>query len=204
MRPLADKSIPAGPSLAPKDCILFSGAHAGAETEFGSLAEKYKIVEKNFSFSGRDVVRKRGLIILKPAELRQGEVSRFYLQTTMKREFSDSEDFKKVLQTIWHQVNPAQEVFAIGLIQHDKTVKGGTGWAVELAKQLNKPVHVYDQSAKQWYNWDDSKWTACDTPRIQYHKFVGTGTSKLTEDGKKAIHDLFQQTFTDKPPCTEP
>jgi len=195
MRPLEDKSLPSGPHLTPKDCILFSGAHSGAETEFGSLAEKYKLVEKNFSFSGRDVGRKRGLVILKPDELRQGEVSQFYLQTTLKREFSDSQEFKKVLQTIWHQVNPAQEVFAVGLIQHDKTVKGGTGWAVELAKQLNKPVHVYDQSAKQWFTWKESNWTACDSPRIQYSKFVGTGTSKLNEDGKKAIAEVFLNTF---------
>ena len=199
LRPLPDKNQPAAGGLSPGDCTLFSGAHSGAETEFGAQAESFGLAERNFSFRGRDVVRRRGLVLLKPAELRQGEVSAVYLNTHMKREFSDSEEFKKVLQTIWHQVNPAQEVFAIGIIQSDLTVKGGTGWAVELAKHLNKPVHVYDQDQGRWFSWEEAQWKPVDAPVIRFSRFVGTGTRSLNKNGRKAIHDLFQRTFGKKP-----
>jgi hypothetical protein len=199
LRPLPDKTKPAAVGLAPGECMLFSGAHAGAETEFGAQAESFGLAERNFSFAGRDVTRRRGLVLLKPGELRQGEVSAVYISSHMKREFSDSEEFKKVLQSIWHQVNPAQEVFAIGTIQSNHTVKGGTGWAVELAKHLNKPVKVYDQDRECWYSWEESEWKPADAPVIRFPRFVGTGTRTLNESGKKAIQDLFRRTFGKQP-----
>jgi hypothetical protein len=196
LRPLPDKTKPAALGLAPGECMLFSGAHAGAETEFGVQAESFGLAERNFSFAGRDVTRRRGLVLLKPDELRQGEVSAVYLNSHMKREYSGSEEFKKVIQTIWHQVNPAQQVFAVGSIQADRTVKGGTGWAVELAKHLNKPVHVFDQDQGRWYSWKEAEWKQVDAPVIRFPKFVGTGTRSLNQSGRKAIHDLFLRTFS--------
>ena len=53
--------------------------------------------------------------------------------------------FQKILQTIWHQVATAGEVFVVGRLQEDDTVKGGTGWAVELARHFKKPLFVFDQ-----------------------------------------------------------
>ena len=37
----------------------------------------------------------------------------------------------------------AEEIYAVGWIQDDETIKGGTGWGVELAKVFNRPVHVF-------------------------------------------------------------
>jgi len=195
LHPLPDRNQPVDPGLLPGDCTLLSGAHLGAEAEFGAQAENFGLAERNFSFKGRSVARHKGLVLLEPKDLRQGEVSAVYLNAHMKREFSDSEEFKKVLQTIWHQVNSAQEVFAIGTIQPDLTVKGGTGWAVELAKHLNKPVHVFDQDQGRWYSWKEAEWKQVDAPVIRFPRFVGTGTRSLNQNGRKAIHDLFLRTF---------
>lgn len=196
LHPLPDRTHPYDSGLSPGDCTLLSGAHSGAEAEFGAQAENFGLAERNFSFRGRDVARQRGLVLLEPKDLRQGEVSTVYLNAHMKREFSDSEEFKKVLQTIWHQVNSAQEVFAVGTIQPDLTVKGGTGWAVELAKHLAKPVHVFDQDQGDWYSWKEAEWKQVDAPVIRFPKFVGTGTRSLNQRGRKAIHDLFLRTFS--------
>jgi hypothetical protein len=199
LHPLPDKNQPHSRGLSPEDCTLFSGAYSGAETEFGAQAEKFGLAESNFSFAGRNVARQRGLVLLEPKDLRQGEVSAVYLNAHMKREFSNSEAFKKVLQTIWHQVNSAQEVFAVGTIQPDLTVKGGTGWAVELAKHLNKPVQVYDQDRECWYFWGEAEWKPVDSPVIRFPRFVGTGTRSLNQSGRKAIQDLFRRTFGKQP-----
>jgi hypothetical protein len=63
---------------------------------------------------------------------------------------------------------------------------------VELAKLFNRPVHVYDQDRKGWFVWQGNMWAA-EAPTIEKNTFVGTGTRNLTDDGKKAIHKLFEK-----------
>ena len=100
------------------------------------------------------------------------------------------------MQLIWHEVNTAGEIFVVGLIQPDKTVRGGTGWAAELAKHWSKPVFVYDQERKAWFSWSGEDWTSCAAPTITRHRFCGTGTRFLSDDGKAAIRSLFERSFT--------
>ena len=119
-----------------------------------------------------------------------------YLNAHMHRKYRQDDEFRLVLQSIWHQVNPAGEVFAVGIIQPDGTVKGGTGWAVELAKHLGKPVWVYDQAKSAWFHFQGRQWLQVDPPVIQRKVFAGTGTRKLTEEGQQAILDLFERTFS--------
>jgi hypothetical protein len=69
------------------------------------------------------------MVMLSEEDLAQGAVSEVYLEAHMHRSYPKTELFRKTLQTIWHQVKTASEVFVIGVIQDDKTVKGGTGWA---------------------------------------------------------------------------
>ena len=58
-----------------------------------------------------------------------------------------------MLQTIWHQVNHGQEIYVVGKILPDETVKGGTGWGAEFAKLCNKPLFVFDQERDGWFRW---------------------------------------------------
>ena len=179
----------------PSDFTLLSGGAKGAEESFGACAQKWKLTEKNFSFSGREVARTRGLVELAPEELALGDVSWTYLTNRLKRELNSSEAMRKVLQTIWHQVNPAGEVFCVGEVLQAGTVKGGTGWAVELAKQQRKPIWVFDQASSCWYEWFRDDWRACDPPKISQYRFCGTGTRRVTQAGIKAIEDLFSRSF---------
>jgi hypothetical protein len=174
---------------------LLSGGAAGAEAAFGSCAEQWGLGELNFTFEGRKVERSRGLVSLGPTELKQGDVSSAYLQAHMHRSYPETPLFRKVLQSIWHQVNSAGEVFAIGVIQRDKTVKGGTGWAAELARHWEKPVYVFDQERHGWFTWMDGDWTVTTPPTITRTRFCGTGTRFLSDDGRRAIHDLFERSF---------
>src|ERR1051325_10170612 len=72
--------------------------------------------------------------------------------------FTDTPLFRKILQTIWHQINNGQEVYVVGQILKDKTVKGGTGWGAEFAKLCNKPLYVFDQQQDAWFKWDQRDW----------------------------------------------
>ena len=113
----------------------------------------------------------------------------------MHREFADTRLFKRVLQSIWHQVNSGQEVYVIGKILEDDTVKGGTGWGAEFSKLCNKPLFVFDQEREGWFRWNGSGWEDGAEPKISATHFTGTGTRFLTDAGKAAINGLFSRSF---------
>jgi hypothetical protein len=177
------------------DCILYSGAAQGAEAEFGAAAERHGIEEVNFTFEGHTDARTRGIRVLTHNELKRGDVSLAYVSRLMHRDYHDTPLFRKVLQSIWHQVNSGQEIYVVGKILDDGTVKGGTGWGAEFAKLCNKPLFVFDQDAGSWSQWDGTAWKKCADPVITHTEFTGTGTRFLNEAGKKAIEGLFARSF---------
>ena len=75
-------------------------------------------------------------------------------------------------------------------------VDGGTAWAVHHAILVGKPVHVFDVLKDGWYTWnfDKNKWDEEDTPTLTKN-FAGIGTRRLTENGWKAIQDVYEKTF---------
>jgi len=178
-----------------EDCILFSGAATGAESAFGEAAERHGIEEVNFTFAGHKDARTRGIRVLTHLELAQGDVSLAYVSRLMNRTFTDTPLFRRVLQSIWHQVNNGQEIYVVGHILKDGTVKGGTGWGAEFAKLCNKPLYVFDQEQNGWHRWTGDEWAPESNPRITHTNFAGTGTRILQPNGKKAINDLFDRSF---------
>ena len=176
------------------ECHLFSGGLKGAETTFGENAEKFGIKETTFSFEGHSPARNKGVVVLDEKELKQGDISMEIVSARMGRRYTQSEKIRKVFQTIFHMINKGYQIFAVGWIQEDKTVKGGTGWGVELAKFFNRPVSVFDQKANTWFSWKDNDWQE-DLPVIDHKTFCGTGTRNLSREGKKAIEDLFTRSF---------
>ena len=178
-----------------EDCILFSGGIKGAEAEFGANAERFGIEEVNFTFEGHSIIRKRGLRVLNKDELKNGDVSLEYISRLMNRRYTESPTFRKILQTIWYQINSGREIYVVGEILEDKTVKGGTGWGAEFAKLCNKPLHVFDQKRNSWFMWDQMEWVERGEPVVGHAHFTGTGTRFLEENGKRAIAKLFERTF---------
>src|SRR4051812_16732497 len=178
-----------------EDCILYSGAASGAEEEFGAQAEHYGIDEVNFTFDGHKDARRRGIRVLTHEELEHGDVSLAYVSKLMHRRYPDTAMFKKVLQCIWHQVNNAQEIYVVGKILPDDTVKGGPGWGAEFAKPCNKPLFVFDQERDGWSRWTGDAWEASAAPVISHARFAGGGTRFLQENGRRAVQELFSRTF---------
>ena len=181
-----------------EDCILFSGGATGAEQAFGDVAERHGIEEVNFSFEGHNIHRTRGLRVLNHEELQAGDVSLEYVGRLMHRKYTDAPTIRKILQTIWYQVNSGQEIYVIGHILDDATVRGGTGWGAEFAKLCNKPLHVFDQDQDAWYTWNGDAWhrrEPSDLPVITHPHVTGTGTRVLEDNGRRAIEGLFDRSF---------
>jgi hypothetical protein len=181
------------------DSILFSGGAAGAEAEFGACAERHGVEEVNYTFDGHKIARHRGVRVLNHEELQAGDVSLEYVARLLQRRYTDSPAIRKVLQTLWYQVNNGQEIYVIGAILDDGTVRGGTGWGAEFAKLCNKPLHVFDQGKNGWFKWTGTEWQACAgsaAPVVTHAHFTGTGTRRMQPNGTQAIEGLFTRSFS--------
>jgi len=178
-----------------EECILFSGAANGAEAAFGAAAQRHGVAEVNFTFEGHNDARTRGIRVLTEPELKQGDVNLHYVSRLMHREYRDTRLFRRVLQSIWHQVNNGLEVFVVGRILEDDTVKGGTGWGAEFAKLCNKPLYVFDQLRDHWCRWTGDEWEQATPPTITQPRFTGTGTRFLEQAGARAVDELFTRSF---------
>ncbi len=184
--------------LRREGCILFSGGANGAEAEFGVQAERFGIEEINFTFEGHQILRTRGVRVLTRDELLKGDVSLAYVSRLMNRTYTDAPLIRKVLQTIWYQVNSGQEIYVVGQILRDGTVRGGTGWGAEFAKLCTKPLVVFDQEKTRWVSWKEEKWVPFEGgggPKIAHPHFAGTGTRFLEDNGRLAIRHLFERSF---------
>jgi hypothetical protein len=174
-------------------CTLYSSGLKGAEAAFGEMAESMNIKEVVYSFEGHKLARDKNVVILDKEQLERGDISMELASRMLNRTYYETEKIRKVLQTIFHMVNSGHQVFVVGAIQEDGSVKGGTGWAVELAKMFNRPLHVFDQPQKSWFTWKNG-WQQ-SSPVIEYTTFVGSGTRYLSDAGRDAIEKLFQDSF---------
>jgi exodeoxyribonuclease-5 len=74
-------------------------------------------------------------------------------------------------------------------------VEGGTGYAVQMAINLGKPVFMYDQLRKLWYRNLDGTWERIgNTPFLRQNSAV-IGTQQINNDGIKAIDDVYRVTL---------
>ncbi len=144
------------------------------------------------------IERRRGIRMLNHEELQAGDVSLAYVSRLMHRRYTDSPTIRRVLQTLWYQVNAGQEIYVIGTILDDGTVRGGTGWGAEFGKLCNKTLHVFDQQQNGWFTWTGEDWqkrSSTSAPLLHHAHFTGTGTRTIKPNGVRAIQDLFRRSF---------
>ncbi len=96
-----------------------------------------------------------------------------------------------------HIVKPNERDFKGFINSTDKQiVAGGTGWAVQMAIQMYKPVYVFDMNTNKWYYWmySGKMFVAIATP-ILTENFSGIGARQLNSYGIKAIENVYEKTF---------
>jgi hypothetical protein len=193
-----DEDVPAQSERprSPRRFRLHSGGARGSEAAFGACAERWGMTEINYSFDGHRLLdRTRGVQVLTTEQLKKGDFSLVFASKRLGRVLSDIPLVRSVLQTIWHQITNSNQVFVVGFIQEDGTVRGGTGWGAELARLWRKPLFVYDQEKRGWFRWAGKAWEMAQSPTITSENFCGTGTQHLSDDGRDAIRALFVRSF---------
>lgn len=114
---------------------------------------------------------------------------------TLGRKYPTSKEYvNDLLRRNYFQVVNSYAIYAISTFDKNGLVSGGTGWAVHLGVNMNKSVHVFDQSEDKWYFMvgHKSKYQI-DTPTIT-KEFAGIGTRKINKKGKNAIYASFKRT----------
>ncbi len=177
-------------------CTVFTSGLKGAEAAFGEEAVKRGMQECVYTFGDQKIDRENAqcVNVLADDELERGNVSMEIVSQMMHRKYYGSEKIRKVLQVLFHVVNSGHQVIVVGNILEDNTVKGGTGWTVELAKLFNRPLCVFDQTRDKWFVWDRGTWVE-GTPKIEFDTLACSGTRNLSDSGRQAIADLFAEAF---------
>lgn len=118
-------------------------------------------------------------------------------------------DKSKLVRRDYMQIKNADQVFALGRILNPgiigsrgrnnadhQVVDGGTGYGVQMAINLGKEVHVFDENENSWFVWDkkSNSFVKTNTPVITGN-FAGIGSRKLNNNSAKAAKDVFNRSI---------
>lgn len=192
---------------------MTSGGAIGSDYYFGQIASKYNVVQRHFYHGQRSETNAPyGNEEISQSDYKEGSIK---VAKAAARNFGYQYATMKDDRLVrnWAQVKYADAIFAVGEIANvgDKlfpnqkndtrvaispSVKGGTGYAVGMAINENKPVFVFDQNKNKWFKYDYSTNNFVETSDVVLTpNFAGIGTREINENGKQAIEELFKNTF---------
>ena len=185
----------------------YSGAAKDADTIWANIGKEFGL-GKQVNYRPEDLQK------LTKEQLQ--EVENAYQQAVkdLGRKSLDANTFAGgLVRRDYLQAKSADAVFAISTIVQpnekdpknyiNKTnkplVAGGTGYAVQMAINLGKPVYVFDQIKNKWFVWKNNNFVEITTP-ILTQKFAGIGTREINENGKQAIRDVYEKSTQSSKP----
>lgn len=177
----------------PVKFVNHSGGAKGADSYWDDAGKQYGVESKHYHVQGNKTPR--GNVPISKENAKKADKLLIKANESLGRKFPTSNEYVNNLlrRNAW-QVYNSDSVFAVGQLESDKTVKGGTGWAVQMAIDANKPVHVFDQSHGKWFTWDGESFVESEQP-ILTENFAGIGTREINQAGKDAIDSLYATQF---------
>jgi len=174
-----------------------SGGCPGADMFWENEGNKYGVKTIAYSFGGH-VQEGKNRRILTREELDEGFEAVKIASKGIKRNHNPRWPYvKNLISRNWFQVKNAESVFAIAKSMTPTIVEGGTGWAVQMSIDNNKPTFVFDQINNKWkkYNYELQEFEVIDyVPKVT-ENFAGIGTREINENGMKAIEDILRYNF---------
>ena len=178
-----------------------SGGCAGADMMWENEGNKYGVTTIPYSFSGH-VQDSPNPHILTPTELLEGWDNVLIAEQTLNRKVETityNPYVRNLLCRNWFQVKNSTVIFAVGIFINKRRIEvsGGTGWAVQMAKDNNKPIFIFNQENNAWFVWSyqHNKFLQYFDKPVLVENFAGIGTRGLNQYGSKAIADIYKNTF---------
>ena len=174
--------------------IIHSGGAAGADATFAKVGAEAGFVVYNHSFLGHNVEAQGIRIDHSVAELSRADPFLVAANQKLQRRYPPVSNFvRKLLQRNYYQIVDAEFVVAVAPLVSD-LVGGGTGWAVEIARQLNKPVFLYDTKSNQVFCAADGLPFSLFTGEVpNFGRFAGIGTREITPEGIAFVENLLRR-----------
>jgi len=179
--------------------VNHSGGARGADDVWGNIGEEYGITSRHYYVEGNKTPKGNTPVTQEQANVADSALVK--ANETLQKTFPTSNTYvNNLLRRNYYQVVNSDAVFAITEIKREGSrvgiPQGGTGWAVQMAVDMGKPVAVFSQNTNQWFSWDGAsgKWLQIDTPTLTKN-FAGIGTRNLNTVGRKAIKEVYTKTF---------
>src|SRR5574344_564768 len=171
------------------DFTLFSGAAPGADTEWSKIGKEFGL-SKTRDYLTTDMEK----LTIEQSSIIEDAYKK--VVTQLGRKFLSASTYVgKLVRRDYLQAKSADQIFAISTIDFNKnTVNGGTGYAVQMAINMNKPVHVFDQNLNKWFTYKEGKFIEETTPQLTKN-FADIGTREINDSGKQAIREVYTKTF---------
>lgn len=181
--------------------VNHSGGCEGADMYWETEGNKYNVFSIAYSFSNHTQYGENRLILTED-ELWEGWKNIQKASVGIKRPLGKIQFnpyIRNLLCRNWFQVKGGDAIFAIGTLQNSNysIVNGGTGWAVQMAIDNQKPIYLFEQNLDIWliYDYNLSKFVEIDyIPTLTKH-FAGIGTRDLKDNGRFAIQQIYKHTF---------
>lgn len=207
-----------------EEFVNHSGGAIGSDTEWDIIGSEFGMINNKHYWT--ETKTPKGNTEISKQDFEEG---RFESAKAAKRNFGYQYSAMKDSRLIrnWSQVKHSESVFAIGSIVKvgeklfpnqkldtrtavNPSVTGGTGYAVGMAINNNKPVYVFNQTKGSydigWYKYDKNinDFIKVETP-VLTKNFAGIGTREINEEGKQAIRNVYEKTFnkTQEQPIVE-
>jgi hypothetical protein len=172
-----------------KKYINHSGGADGADFYWGKIGEKYGVVSNHYWYGKKTP---HGNFEISDEEFEEGKKAVYEANKTLHRK---PERYMNLLARDYSQVKHAEAVYAVSQFEpNGRTVKGGTGWAVQMAIDNGKMVYVFDQIIGHWFVWLYGNWILANIPKLTQN-FAGIGSRDITAKGIKAIEEVYKETF---------
>ena len=177
--------------------VCHSGGCSGSDMTWELIGEAFGVKTIAYSFHGH-IQYGKNQKILSVTELEEGFEAVLRANKVLKKYPQGQPTYvKNLLARNWFQVKNSEAVFAIAKSMTDKLVDGGTGWAVQMAIDNKKLVFVFDQVNNCWkkFNYELDKFEIIDYIPKLMENFAGVGTREITDNGIKAIQNIFEINF---------
>lgn len=169
----------------PKTYTMHSGGAYGADTDWTSVGTLYGMQTFNHYYYGNKTPN--GNVLISKADYEEGVEQVKIANNELQRKGADK--YYNLLGRNWVQVKNSDAIFAIGTLQRGR-VDGGTGWAVQMAIDNRKPVHIFDLNTQKWYtyNFQSRTFEFEETPKLTKN-FAGIGTRSIDPNIEEKTND---------------
>lgn len=176
-----------------------SGGAEGSDMAWDLVGRDFGVESIHYSFYGHSS-KSKSRVLLTYEELEEGFLHVIEASKRLKRNvFNLMPYVQNLLSRNWYQVKNSEAIFPIGKFgdKDGRQVAGGTGWAVQMAIDNQKPIYFFEQNICEWftYRYDLSRFELYKmVPKLTLN-FAGIGTREINDEGLQAIGAVYENTF---------